>query len=99
MQKYKSLQEESGKDVFLVCLGWLLSMQVWAGSGRAPALLGAGGAGHPLERPSTEACSREAPMPYPQHSYRQLVPVMSGILGQSLRHDLSSRWKWAKSQE
>lgn len=71
-------------------------MQVWAGSGRASALLGAGGAGQSFGEAFTEACSREAPMPYPQHSYRQLVPIMSGILGQSLRHDLSSRWKWAK---
>lgn len=52
MWKYEFLQERNGKGVFLVCLGWLLSMWVWAGSGQASAPLGAGGAGHPLERPS-----------------------------------------------
>lgn len=38
-----------------------------------------------------EACSIKAPVPYPWYSYRQLVSIMSGKMGQDLlRHGFSS---------
>lgn len=78
-------------------VGRVYFLSAWNGCcpcrcGQAPASLGAG---HPLEGPSKNSAQESSNALSPAAGW--LIPVMSGKLGQSLlRHNLSSRWKWAE---